>query len=86
MGLATPVIAVGMILTQALFGAGDVKFVMVIELILHFVCLVPLAYVLGVTLDMGIVGLFLAAVTYIVGLAIGMVVRFRSGVWQKIKV
>lgn len=86
MGLATPVIATGMILTQALFGAGDVKFVMVIELVLHFVCLVPLAYILGVTLNYGIIGLFIAAVTYILGLAIAMVVRFRSGVWKQIKV
>ncbi len=86
MGLATPLIATGMILTQALFGAGDTKYVMVAELILHFVCLVPLAYLLGVKLDLGIVGLFAAAVTYIVGLAIAMVYRFRSGVWQKIKV
>ncbi len=40
MGLATPLIAVGMILTQALFGAGNTRFVMFVELILHFCCLV----------------------------------------------
>jgi len=85
MGVITPVIAVGMILTQALFGAGDTKFVMVAELILHFLCLVPLAYVFGVVLDMGMIGLWLAALIYIVLLAGAMVWRFRSGVWQKIK-
>src|SRR5262249_35203514 len=42
MGICTPVIAVGMILSQALFGAGNTLFVMVVELILHFTCLVPL--------------------------------------------
>jgi multidrug resistance protein, MATE family len=86
MGLVTPLIAVAMILTQALFGAGDTMFVMIAELILHFLCLVPLAYLLGVTLDLGILGLFSAAVIYIVVLAIAMVIRFRSGVWKKIKV
>ena len=85
MGVITPVIAVGMILTQALFGAGDTKFVMVVELILHFLCLVPLAYVFGVVLDMGMIGLWLAALIYIVLLAGAMVWRFRSGVWQRIK-
>ncbi|NUP12845.1 MAG: MATE family efflux transporter [Polyangiaceae bacterium] len=86
MGLMTPVIAVGMILTQALFGAGDTLFVMIVELALHFICLVPLAYLLGVTFDLGIVGIFGAAATYIFGLAIAMVLRFRSGVWKVIKV
>ncbi|MBL8744416.1 MAG: MATE family efflux transporter, partial [Myxococcales bacterium] len=85
MGAITPVIAVGMILTQALFGAGDTKYVMVAELILHFLCLVPLAYLLGVVLDLGIMGLWSAAIVYIVLLAIAMVWRFRSGVWQRIK-
>jgi MATE family multidrug resistance protein len=85
MGAITPVIAVGMILTQALFGAGDTKFVMVLELILHFLCLVPLAYLLAVVLGMGLMGLWSAAIVYIVLLAIAMVWRFRSGVWQRIK-
>ena len=40
-----------MILTQALFGAGNTRFVMIAELILHFTCLVPLAWLLGVTFD-----------------------------------
>src|SRR5690606_28522789 len=35
MGLTTPVIACAMILTQALFGAGNTKFVMFAELVLH---------------------------------------------------
>lgn len=86
MGLSTPMIAVGMILTQALFGAGDNLFVMIVELILHFLCLVPLAYILAVTFDMGIVGLFSAAVTYVLGLAVSMVLRFKSGVWKHIRV
>lgn len=84
MGAITPVIAVGMILTQALFGAGDTKYVMVAELILHFMCLVPLAYLLGVVVDLGLMGLWSAAIVYIVLLAIAMVWRFRSGVWQRI--
>src|SRR5262249_22836154 len=57
MGLCTPVIAVGMILSQALFGAGNTLFVMVVELILHFTCLVPLAWLLGITLGHGLIGI-----------------------------
>jgi MATE family multidrug resistance protein len=85
MGVCTPLIAVGMILTQALFGAGNSRFVMVIELVLHFTCLVPLAWLLGIHWEMGIVGLWSAALVYIVLLAIIMVWKFKGGSWKTIK-
>jgi Na+-driven multidrug efflux pump len=85
MGVCTPLIATAMILTQALFGAGATKFVMVVELILHFLCLVPLAWLLGVTLGWGQTGIWLAAVVYIVALAIAMIAKFKLGSWKAIK-
>ncbi len=85
MGLATPLIAVGMILTQALFGAGNTRFVMFVELILHFCCLVPLAWLLGITMGFGLVGIWGAALTYVVLLTSVMVLKFRSGDWKTIK-
>jgi len=85
MGLATPLIAVGMILTQALFGAGNTRFVMFVELILHFCCLVPLAWLLGITLGFGLVGIWSAALAYVVLLTSVMVWKFRSGDWKTIK-
>lgn len=86
MGLCTPLIATGMILTQALFGAGNTRFVMIVELVLHFTCLVPLAWLLGVTLDFGLMGLWGAAVVYIVLLAAVMSWKFKSGDWKRIRV
>jgi putative MATE family efflux protein len=85
MGICTPLIAVGMILTQALFGAGNSRFVMVVELILHFTCLVPLAYILGITLNGGLVGIWSAAVVYVVLLSAAMAWKFRSGDWKGIQ-
>ena len=85
MGICTPLIATAMILTQALFGAGATKFVMVVELILHFLCLVPLAWFLGVTLGWGQTGIWLAAVAYIIALAIAMIAKFKLGSWKTIK-
>jgi Na+-driven multidrug efflux pump len=85
MGVCTPVIAIGMILTQALFGAGNSRFVMVVELVLHFTCLVPLAWLLGVHLHLGLIGLWSAALVYVVLLAALMTWKFKGGSWKSIK-
>jgi putative MATE family efflux protein len=85
MGICTPLIAVGMILTQALFGAGNSRFVMLVELVLHFTCLVPLAYILGITLHGGLVGIWCAAVVYVILLSSAMIWKFASGDWKGIK-
>jgi len=86
MGICTPLVAVGMILTQALFGAGNTRFVMIVELILHFTCLVPLAWLFGITLHHGLIGIWGAGVIYVVLLAGIMTMKFRSGDWKKIAI
>jgi len=86
MGICTPVIAVGMILSQALFGAGNTLYVMVVELILHFTCLVPLAWFLGITAGFGLVGIWAAAIVYIVLLAGTMSFKFAKGDWKNIRI
>lgn len=86
MGICTPLIAVAMILTQALFGAGNTRFVMIVELVLHFTCLVPLAWILGVTLEFGLMGIWSSAVIYVVALASVMVYKFSRGDWRGIKI
>jgi MATE family multidrug resistance protein len=86
MGIITPMIAVGMILTQALFGAGSSFFVMIVELVLHFTCLVPLAYLLGITFGFGLVGIWGAAIVYVVLLTIVMSWKFAQGDWKANKI
>lgn len=86
MGICTPFVAVGMILTQALFGAGNSRFVMVVELILHFTCLVPLAWLLGITLHFGLIGIWSAGVVYVMLLSAIMSFKFRSGDWKHIRI
>jgi multidrug resistance protein, MATE family len=85
MGIVTPLIAVGMILTQALFGAGNTRFVMIAELLLHFCVFVPLAWILGITLGIGLMGIWWAGVVYAVALAAVMIYKFKSGDWKKIR-
>jgi Na+-driven multidrug efflux pump len=84
MGLCGPVIAAGLILTQALFGAGNSRFVMIVELILHICVLSPLAYLMGVTLGWGLIGVWSSAAIYVVLLTAIMARKFREGSWKAI--
>jgi Na+-driven multidrug efflux pump len=86
MGATGPVIAAGMILTQALFGAGNPRFVMVVELILHFGVLLPVAYVCGIILHGGLLGVWSAAAVYAFLLTGIMAWKFSTGSWKTIDI
>jgi Na+-driven multidrug efflux pump len=85
MGVATPLIAVAMILTEGLFGAGNTRFVAVAQFLLIFVWLVPGAYVLGLVLHLGLRGMWIAAFVYACLAAVAMSSKFAGGTWKKIK-
>ena len=75
-----------MILTQALFGAGDTKYVMAVEVALHFGCLVPFAWIFGVTLNGGLMGVWASAGLYALLLTVLMAWRFARGQWKTLVV
>lgn len=79
-------IGAALILTQALFGAGNSKFVMWVEITLHVICLVPLAYLLGVMLEFGLLGIWGSAAIYILALCLVMGVKFYGGSWKATRV
>ncbi len=81
-----PVVAVAMILTQALFGAGETRYVMIVEVSLHFLCLVPLAWLFGMVLGLGLPGVWTAVAVYAVALAALMALKFTRGGWKKLTV
>jgi putative MATE family efflux protein len=85
MGLATPVIAVAMILTEGLFGAGNTKFVALAQFLLIFVWLVPGAYVLGILMHLSLNGVWIAAFFYACLAAVVMSAKFAGGSWKQIK-
>ena len=80
--LLAPIAAAGLIFTQALYGAGQTRFVMTIELFLHFTCLVPLAYWFSVYLEWGFMGCWWATLVYVSSLALATGWRFASGKWK----
>jgi Na+-driven multidrug efflux pump len=84
MGLVTPIIAVAMILSEALFGAGSTKFVAAAQFCLVFFVLVPMAWALGIKANVGLVGMWSAAVAYAMCASVVMTLKFRSGTWKEI--
>ncbi len=86
LGAGTWMIGIGMVLAQALFGAGNTRFVMKVEITLHFVCLIPLSYFFGIVLGWKLVGIWLAGLLYILFLALTMTLKFRSGTWKNIQI
>jgi Na+-driven multidrug efflux pump len=85
MGIVTPVIAVAMILSEGLFGAGDTKFVALAQLCLVFGWLVPGAYLLGVVMNLSLNGIWMAALVYMCLAAVVMSAKFASGSWKAIR-
>lgn len=85
MGIATPVIAVGMILSEGLFGAGNTKFVAAAQFLAIFGWLLPATYVLGIKLDLGLRGVWIAAFVYAIIAAVAMTGKFAGGTWKNIK-
>ncbi|MCX4247893.1 MATE family efflux transporter [Paraliomyxa miuraensis] len=83
--IGLPLMAIGLVLSQALFGAGANVFVAVAELMLHFGLFVPGAWLLGPTLGYGMEGVWAAATLYICALGIVMGAKFLGHGWRKIK-
>jgi putative MATE family efflux protein len=81
-GLLAPIAASALVLTQALYGAGESRFVAVTELTLHFFCLVPLAFVFAVVLDLGLIGCWYATAVYGLLLLAATAWRFSRGHWK----
>ena len=86
MGALESLIAVAIVSTNCLFGAGNTRFVMFAEFALHFGLLIPLSYLLGVHFELGVIGVWIAAASYPVGLALTMLLKFRGGGWKTIKI
>ncbi len=80
--LLSPTAAAGLVLTQALYGAGETRYVLIVEFILHFFCLAPLAWFLAIYLNLGIIGCWIAAIIYASGLMLATAIRFIQGKWK----
>jgi Na+-driven multidrug efflux pump len=86
MGAQNGLIAMAIVASNSLFGAGNTRFVMYAEGALHFGVLIPLSYLFGVVFDMRAMGVWVAVTCYVVSLSLTMVLKFAGGGWKSIKI
>ena len=82
LGVGYPMYAVGMIIIQALNGAGDTTTPSVMNFICFWLIQIPLAYWLATAADFGPDGVFLAIVIAETILTAMAVIVFRKGKWR----
>jgi MATE family multidrug resistance protein len=78
--------ALGIIAEGALRGAGDTRWPFAVHTVLNWVFFVPVAYLLGITLDYGLFGAWCGGLVFVVALAALLAWRFRSGAWRQIRI
>jgi len=86
LGVGYPMYAVGMIIIQALNGAGDTTTPSVMNFICFWLLQIPLAYWLATAAELGPNGVFLAIVIAETILTVMAVLVFRTGKWRFAKV
>jgi len=86
LGLTQPVDSIGVVLTNAMIGAGYVKAVMVVSLALQWGIFLPLCYVWGVHYEGGLLVLWIAMGIWRGLLAATMYLLFKRGGWSRVMV
>jgi len=86
LGLGYPIYAVGMIVVQALNGAGDTRTPSILNFIVFWLIQIPLAYWLATAVGFGPNGVFMSIVFSESVLTILAVLVFRRGKWRTLQV
>ena len=85
-GLLQFVDAVCFTLWFALTGSGDTKVPALVDIVSHWLLFVPACWILGITLEMGFWGPWLAFGIHLTFFSIFIFYRFKKGKWKDIKV
>ncbi len=80
-GIAQIFYAVGIVLANALQAAGKMVYVMKTEVISNLLIFVPLAYLFGIYLELGLTGAWFALPVYIIIYSSAMLYKFSSDDW-----
>jgi MATE family multidrug resistance protein len=83
-GVAQIFYAAGIIFANALQAGGDTVYVMIVEVLTHWVIFLPLTYVFGSVLGGGVVGAWMALPVYILSYTAMNYTRFRTTRWIRV--
>ncbi len=85
LGIGYPMYAVGMIMVQALNGAGDTLWPSILNLVCFWLIQIPVAWMLAQQAGMGPTGVFVAIVVSECLLTVLSVIVFRRGHWKTVE-
>lgn len=75
--------SIGVVLANGLQAVGKTLFVMIAEVVANWLVFVPIAYLLGVVLDFGLVGAWYALPFYVILYSGVIFLKFKFGNWEK---
>jgi MATE family multidrug resistance protein len=78
--------AIGVVTSGSLRGAGDTRWPFVVQASLAWGLFLPSAYLFGSILDGGVAGAWMAGALYLGVLGGVLLLRFRRGEWQRIRI
>jgi len=78
--------AYGMVISQAFNGAGDTRTPTIINFFCFWILEIPVGYLLGISLDMGLAGVCLAIAGSETVLAVTAILLFRRGKWKTVQI
>ncbi len=78
--------SVAIVSEGSLRGGGDTRWPFLLEAVLGWGLLIPLAYILGVVLEGGLKGAWTGALIHMSVLSTALFWRFRSNAWQRIRI
>jgi len=85
-GAAQVFYAAGIVLANALQAAGATVYVMLVEVLTHWIIFLPVCYLLSVTLDGGLMGAWLALPLYIISYTVLISLKYRKDSWLMRKI
>jgi Na+-driven multidrug efflux pump len=77
--------AMGLVFSKALQGAGRTQFVMWVEIVVYWAVFLPVAWVLGRHFHFGVIGAWCGYAVFLATYGLTMVLKFRRGDWQQVK-
>jgi len=85
-GAAQIFYASGIVLAHSLQAAGATVYVMLVEVLTHWIIFLPACYILGVTLEGGLIGAWMALPVYIVSYSLLIYLKYRRNHWLLMRV